>query len=40
MRILLVEDDVMIAEAISLALRDAAYAVDWVKDGETASRTL
>lgn len=40
MRILLVEDDRMIGEAVSLALRDAAYAVDWVQDGETALRVL
>jgi two-component system OmpR family response regulator len=40
MRILLVEDDSMIGAAISTALKDAAYAVDCVKDGETASRTL
>lgn len=40
MRILLVEDDWMIGEAVSVALRDAAYAVDWVKDGDTASRVL
>lgn len=40
MRILLVEDDPMIGEAVSLALRDAAYAVDWVKDGATAGRVL
>jgi two-component system OmpR family response regulator len=40
MRILLVEDDVMIGEAVSTALRDAAYAVDWVKDGAIAARTL
>ncbi len=33
MRILLVEDDPMIGEAISVALKDAAYAVDWVRDG-------
>jgi two-component system OmpR family response regulator len=30
----------MIAEAIVVALRDAAYAVDWVKDGLTAGLTL
>jgi two-component system OmpR family response regulator len=30
----------MIAEAIVMALRDAAYAVDWVKDGLTAGLTL
>jgi two-component system OmpR family response regulator len=36
MRILLVEDDRMIGQAIRHALKDAAYAVDWVKDGATA----
>ena len=40
MRILLIEDDHMIGEAVSVALRDAAYAVDWVQDGETALRAL
>jgi len=40
MRILLVEDDQMIGDALCVALRDAAYAVDWVKDGETALRVL
>jgi two-component system OmpR family response regulator len=40
MRILLVEDDPMIGEAISVALKDAAYAVDWVKEGMAASRAL
>lgn len=40
MRILLVEDDRMIGEAVSVALRDAAYAVDWVQDGDTALRVL
>jgi two-component system, OmpR family, response regulator len=37
MRILLVEDDRMIGAAITQALRDAAYAVDWVTDGQTAT---
>ena len=40
MRILLVEDDPMIGEAVSVALKDAAYAVDWVKDGAAASTAL
>jgi two-component system, OmpR family, response regulator len=40
MRILLVEDDPMIGEAVSVALKDAAYAVDWVKDGAAASSVL
>ena len=39
-RILLVEDDLMIGEAVSVALKDAAYAVDWVKDGATSDRVL
>jgi two-component system OmpR family response regulator len=37
MRILLVEDDRMIGAAIAEALKDAAYAVDWVTDGQTAT---
>jgi two-component system OmpR family response regulator len=36
MRVLLVEDDRMIGAAVAQALRDAAYAVDWVTDGDTA----
>jgi two-component system, OmpR family, response regulator len=36
MRVLLIEDDRMIGTAVQQALRDAAYAVDWVTDGETA----
>jgi two-component system OmpR family response regulator len=33
MRVLLVEDDRMVGEAIESALQDATYAVDWVRDG-------
>ncbi len=40
MRILLVEDDEMIGSAIVQALKDAAYAVDWVHDGESATGAL
>jgi two-component system OmpR family response regulator len=40
MRVLLVEDDTMIGEAIQAALQDAAYATDWVKNGQTALNTL
>ena len=40
MRVLLVEDDHMIGEAVSVALKDASYAVDWVKDGATAGNVL
>jgi two-component system OmpR family response regulator len=36
MRVLLVEDDRMVGLAVQQALKDAAYAVDWVTDGETA----
>ena len=36
MRLLLVEDDVMVASGIKLGLTDAGYAVDWVGSGERA----
>lgn len=36
MRILLVEDDVMIGEAVRDALKDASCAVDWVRNGKEA----
>ena len=35
MRVLLIEDDKMIGAAVEQALRDEAYAVDWVRDGRT-----
>lgn len=40
MRILIVEDDAMIGEAVRLALGDEAYAVDWVKDAAAAGLAL
>jgi two-component system OmpR family response regulator len=40
MRVLLVEDDSMIGDAIQGALKDASYAADWVKNGQTALTTL
>ncbi|WP_223513709.1 response regulator [Pseudomonas sp. GL-B-19] len=40
MRILLVEDDPMIGDAIQGALNDASYATDWVKNGLTALAAL
>ncbi|WP_410210697.1 response regulator [Aquirhabdus sp.] len=40
MRILLVEDDIMIADALLVALRDASYAVDHVMDGQLAHAAL
>lgn len=36
MRILLVEDDEMIGETVAASLRDATFAVDWVKNGNHA----
>lgn len=40
MRVLLVEDDRMIGDALRLALRHEGWAVDWVRDGEAARQTL
>lgn len=40
MRVLLVEDDRMIGEVLAQTLKDAKYAVDWVRDGQTALNTL
>lgn len=40
MRVLVVEDDLMIGESLSEALQDEAYTVDWVKDGRDAILTL
>ncbi|MDO5653406.1 MAG: response regulator transcription factor [Brachymonas sp.] len=40
MRILLVEDDAMIGAAMQAALKDASYAVDWVKHGQAALAAL
>lgn len=40
MRLLLVEDDEMIAEPVLGALRREGYAVDWAKDGREAELSL
>jgi two-component system, OmpR family, response regulator len=40
MRLLLVEDDAMIGEAVLDVLRAEHYAVDWVRDGEMAEAAL
>lgn len=40
MRVLLVEDDPMIGEAIQDTLRDESYAVDWVRNGLTIASIL
>jgi DNA-binding response OmpR family regulator len=39
-RLLLVEDDVMVASGIKLGLTDAGYTVDWVGSGERAEEVL
>ncbi|MBE7941997.1 MULTISPECIES: response regulator transcription factor [Ramlibacter] len=40
MRLLLVEDDVMVASGMKLGLTDAGYAVDWVGSAERAEEVL
>ena len=40
MRVLLVEDDTLLGDGIHAGLRLADYAVDWVKDGESARLAL
>jgi DNA-binding response OmpR family regulator len=40
MRILLIEDDTMIGESLSHALRASGYSVDWAKDGEAGELSL
>jgi two-component system OmpR family response regulator len=40
MRVLLVEDDPMIGNVVQQALREASYAVDWVRDGQSAVTAL
>ncbi|SBS34207.1 Transcriptional regulatory protein QseB [Marinomonas spartinae] len=40
MRILLVEDDIMLGKAIADSLNKNQYAADWVKDGESALHAL
>ncbi len=40
MRLLLVEDDAMIGEAVLQVLRAEHYAVDWVRDGSIADEAL
>jgi DNA-binding response OmpR family regulator len=40
MRILLVEDDALLGDALQVGLRQADYAVDWVKDGISAETAL
>jgi two-component system response regulator QseB len=40
MRVLLVEDDTMIAQGLETALRQIGAAVDWLRDGEQAAAAL
>lgn len=40
MRILLVEDDPMIGRTVQEALKEASYAVDWLKEGNAALTAL
>lgn len=40
MRVLLVEDDLMIGQVVQDALRDASCAADWVEDGQLALSAL
>jgi two-component system, OmpR family, response regulator QseB len=40
MRVLLVEDDRMIAQGLQTALRQDGYAVDWMADGRSAEAAL
>ncbi len=40
MRILVVEDDALLGDAIQAGLRQAGYAVDWMKDGTAADQAL
>ncbi|MBB5189366.1 DNA-binding response OmpR family regulator [Silvimonas terrae] len=40
MRILLVEDDVLLGDGVAAGLRDAGFTVDWITDGEAALTAL
>lgn len=40
MRILLVEDDPQLGDGLTVGLRQAGFAVDWVKDGSAADQAL
>jgi DNA-binding response OmpR family regulator len=40
MRILLVEDDALLGDALQVGLRDLGHAVDWLKDGAAADAAL
>ncbi len=40
MRVLVIEDDILLGDAIQVGLKQAGYAVDWMKDGVSADQAL
>jgi two-component system OmpR family response regulator/two-component system response regulator QseB len=40
MRVLVIEDDVLLGDAIQAGLKQSGYAVDWMKDGISADQAL
>jgi len=40
MRVLVVEDDALLGDAIQAGLKQSGYAVDWMKDGASAEQAL
>ena len=40
MKILLVEDDALLGDAVQAGLKQAGYAVDWLRDGASADQAL
>lgn len=40
MRILLVEDDPELGDGLAIGLRQAGFAVDWLRDGHAADLAL
>jgi DNA-binding response OmpR family regulator len=40
MRVLLIEDDALLGDAIQAGLKQSGYAVDWMKDGVSADQAL
>lgn len=40
MRVLVIEDDALLGDAIQAGLKQSGYAVDWMKDGVTADQAL
>lgn len=40
MRVLLVEDDELVGEGLQMGLSSEGYAIDWVRDGESAKLAL